>query len=255
MPVHDWSVVDAGVFHDFHLGWIAALRSDLNDRLLPEPYYAIAEPVTGSVIPDVLTLKSEAAVAGSPAVAQGLSPDDSPGGAVAVAPSSVVVQDLGPVYWRLARRIAIRDSLREDRLVAVIEIVSQGNKDARARVEQFVAKSLGFIDAGVHLLIIDLQSPTNLVPRGFHALVCESLGHEAPLFPEGRDRQTVSYQVIESGFPRSHLVPVGIGDPLPEMPVFLLPHHFVRVPLEPAYGAAFRSLGRRFREALQGKRG
>lgn len=26
MPVHDWTIVDAGTFHDFHLAWIAEMR-------------------------------------------------------------------------------------------------------------------------------------------------------------------------------------------------------------------------------------
>jgi hypothetical protein len=41
MPVHDWTRVDAGIFHDFHLGWIGELRGALNGGLLPEGYYAL----------------------------------------------------------------------------------------------------------------------------------------------------------------------------------------------------------------------
>jgi hypothetical protein len=26
MPIHDWTRVDAGIFHDFHLAWIAEIR-------------------------------------------------------------------------------------------------------------------------------------------------------------------------------------------------------------------------------------
>lgn len=39
MPIHDWSPVDVGVFHDFHLAWIDVMRLELNARLLPEPFY------------------------------------------------------------------------------------------------------------------------------------------------------------------------------------------------------------------------
>ena len=43
MPVHDWTRVDAGIFHDFHVGWIPAIRTMLNDGLLPDGYYHVKE--------------------------------------------------------------------------------------------------------------------------------------------------------------------------------------------------------------------
>ena len=46
MPIHDWTRVDAGIFHDFHLGWIAEIRHVLNGGLLPPNYYALAERST-----------------------------------------------------------------------------------------------------------------------------------------------------------------------------------------------------------------
>ena len=35
MPIHDWTRVTAGTWHDFHLVWIAELRNVLNGGLLP----------------------------------------------------------------------------------------------------------------------------------------------------------------------------------------------------------------------------
>src|SRR5438128_375469 len=58
MPVHDWTRVDAGIFHDFHLGWIGTLRKALNSGLLPPEYYALAEQIAGGLGPDVLTLQT-----------------------------------------------------------------------------------------------------------------------------------------------------------------------------------------------------
>ena len=43
MPIHDWQRVDAGVFHDFHIAWIASLSQALNQGILPADYYALAE--------------------------------------------------------------------------------------------------------------------------------------------------------------------------------------------------------------------
>ena len=56
MPVHDWTRVDAGVFHDFHNVWIALMRIAFNSGLLPEGFYAMSEQHTGKYIADVLTL-------------------------------------------------------------------------------------------------------------------------------------------------------------------------------------------------------
>ena len=32
MPIHDWSSVDAGVFHDFHLVWIGRLKGEFESQ-------------------------------------------------------------------------------------------------------------------------------------------------------------------------------------------------------------------------------
>jgi hypothetical protein len=36
MPVHAWTRVTAGTFHDFHNAWIAELRNALNGGVLPD---------------------------------------------------------------------------------------------------------------------------------------------------------------------------------------------------------------------------
>ena len=40
MPMHDWTKVEAGIFHAFHHGWISALTDTLNGGRLPDDYYA-----------------------------------------------------------------------------------------------------------------------------------------------------------------------------------------------------------------------
>lgn len=46
MPVHDWSKLAPAFFHDFHLEWISAIKHTLNNGVLPEDYYAMAEQWT-----------------------------------------------------------------------------------------------------------------------------------------------------------------------------------------------------------------
>ena len=35
MPIHDWTRVDAGIFHHFHYQWISTISNALNGGLLP----------------------------------------------------------------------------------------------------------------------------------------------------------------------------------------------------------------------------
>ena len=72
MPVHDWTRVDAGTFHAFHLGWITHLSEALNGGILPPGYYAMAEQHGGRIIADILTLRSPPSAAMSPAGEGGL---------------------------------------------------------------------------------------------------------------------------------------------------------------------------------------
>ncbi len=56
MPIHDWTRVTAGTFHDFHQAWITHLKESLNDGVLPAGYYAMSEQAVAAVIPAVLSL-------------------------------------------------------------------------------------------------------------------------------------------------------------------------------------------------------
>ena len=57
MPIHDWTRVDAGLFHAFRQGWISALCDALNSRTLPVDWFAIAERTSPVSIPDALELQ------------------------------------------------------------------------------------------------------------------------------------------------------------------------------------------------------
>src|SRR5206468_1895781 len=65
MPVHDWTRVDAGLFHHFHHQWIDALCNALNAGRLPPDYFALVEQRIQGPIPDVLTLELAPGAEGS----------------------------------------------------------------------------------------------------------------------------------------------------------------------------------------------
>ena len=56
MPIHDWTRVEAGLFHAFHVKWISNLADALNEGALPPDYFAIPEQKSAGYAPDVLTL-------------------------------------------------------------------------------------------------------------------------------------------------------------------------------------------------------
>src|SRR5438270_13839807 len=59
MPVHDWTRVSDGTFHDFHYSWVLEIKRALMRGLLPKGYYVMAEQFGGDVgAPDVLTLQA-----------------------------------------------------------------------------------------------------------------------------------------------------------------------------------------------------
>ena len=148
MPIHDWTRVDAGLFHAFHQSWIVRLCDALNAGGLQPEYFALPEQSIRGPIPDALTLRLSA---------ESDTPVETlPGLAVAVAPPRArhVRRLEEKIYARKATRVTIRH--RHGQIVAVIEIVSPGNKASKAELRALVEKTSDLVERGVHLLVIDL---------------------------------------------------------------------------------------------------
>jgi hypothetical protein len=60
MPIHDWRRVDPGVFHSFHIAWVAELNRALNRGLLPGDHYALIEQTDPPVPPSVVVRREKA---------------------------------------------------------------------------------------------------------------------------------------------------------------------------------------------------
>jgi hypothetical protein len=170
MPMHDWTRVDAGVYHDFHNAWITELRNALNDGLLPRSYYALGEQRAGNIGPDVLTLHSDiepiSEAAAAPNEVEGMI-------AVAEAPPRVRLSqeaDEAQFYLAHQRSVVIRH-VSGDRVVAFIEIVSPANKHSPQTVEDFATKVGAALRDSIHVLVLDPFPPGNHDPRGMHGAV------------------------------------------------------------------------------------
>ncbi|REJ93803.1 MAG: hypothetical protein DWQ34_09865 [Planctomycetota bacterium] len=51
MPMHDWTRVTAGIFHDFRFSWVGNICQALNSNLLPGAHYALLERSTAPRAP------------------------------------------------------------------------------------------------------------------------------------------------------------------------------------------------------------
>ncbi len=225
MPVHDWTRVDGGLFHNFHQGWTVALCNALNTGGLPPDYFALVDQRIRGPIPDVLTLKL------SPRTEE---PSNGSGGvAVATTPprTRLTQRAEAEIYARRANRIAVRH--RHGDIVAVIEIVSPGNKASQTAFRSFVEKSADFIEQGVHLLVIDLFPPGPRDPQGVHKAIWDEFEEEDFALPPDKPLILASYDAGEDQV--AYVEPVAVGDVLPDMPIFLWPEHYVPAPLEATY--------------------
>jgi len=170
MPIHDWTRVDAGLFHDFHQSWTVALRNALNAGGLPPDYFALVEQRIHGPIPDVLTLELSPRSKGPSQGVGGLT--------VAKAPprTRVIRRTEAEIYAGKANRITVRH--RHGDVVAVVEMVSPGKKGSRAEFRAFVEKSAELLRQGVHLVVIDLFPPGKRDPQGIHKALWDEFEEE-----------------------------------------------------------------------------
>src|SRR5207247_2479909 len=114
-----------------------------------------------------------------------------------------------------------------------IEIVSPGNKDSRHALREFAEKAVAFIHAGVHLLIVDLFPPSRRDPEGIHKVIWDAIHDEQFSLPADKPLTLVSYAIQAEIV--AYVEPVAVGDPLPDMALFLTGQRYVPCPLETTY--------------------
>ncbi len=256
MPVHDWTRVEAGIFHHFHNAWITFLSDTLNSGPLPPNYYALGEQRSGDFGPDVLTLEVETDRNGDV-----WKPDDNvggdEGGTLTLTESRPKTRfemecERDAAFYIAKRRTLTVRHVSNDRVVAMIEIVSSGNKRNELALVAFIEKAMTALREGVHLLVVDLFPPRASNPNGMHGVIWDYLeGDEGEHYvqPPGEPITLASY--IAANPVVSFVEPVAIGRVLPDMPLFLTKERYINVPLEQTYLAAYRGLPRRFKQILE----
>jgi hypothetical protein len=245
MPIHDWTRVDAGLFHDFHQDWTIELRRTLNAGRLPPGYVALTDQQTGGPIPDVLTLNRRPESTGKREPAGGL--------AVATAPphARFVVAAEEDTYARRANRIRIQH--RHGEVVAVIEIVSPGNKSSWNGIRAFIRKAADLIWQGIHLLVVDLFPPSERDPQGIHKAIWDEIADRPFELPADKPLTVVAYRAGPTK--TAYVEPVAVGDDLPGLPIFLTEDEYIPAPLEETYRASWAAFPADFKALLESPAG
>jgi hypothetical protein len=232
------------------------IKESLNAGILPDGYYALAEQQTGDFGPDVVALHwGFQDLSGSPPYEPPLGSDtDRDGGMVAVAEAPPQVQlsvesgEETEYYFAKRRSVVIRHS-SDDRVVAIIEIVSPANKHSPERVHEFCEKAVTALKQGVHLLVIDLLSNTKAAADGMRAAIWEELlagdysaAAESPL--------TLASYCAKRPV-KAFVEPTAVGRDLIDMPLFMTPTHYVLVPLAATYAQAYAGVPQRWRSVIE----
>ena len=246
MPIHDWTRVEAGTYHAFHLAWLGELQKSLNGGRLPAGYYALAEQRADEVIPDVLALHESDPFTTEP-------PEPEGGGVATLTKTRPAAQErlIAEVPVKGKRRTLTIRSTAGHRIIAFVEIVSPSNKDRVDSVSDFTAKVIAALATGIHVLMIDPFPPGSSDPAGMHAAVWR---RATGAKPRPRDERPLTFASYLAAKPVQAFVNrLDIGDPLPDMPLFLTRTKYVDVPLESTYMAAYAGMPDFWRKVIEAK--
>ena len=239
MPMHDWTKVEAGIFHAFHHEWISEISRTLNRGLLPSEYYALPEQVAAGFGPDVLTLQD----------ASGLEPRSGAATALRARPKTRFTAQSDAEFYRRKKSSIVVRHVSGDRMIAVVEIMSPGNKSSRHAFRSLVEKACELIENRIHLLIVDPFPPGPRDPNGVHAAIWEQIQDDPFQPPADAPLTFVAYE--SDLITRAYIETVAVGGPLPDMPLFLEPGGCVMIPLEATYETAFDAMPMKWRTVLE----
>jgi len=195
-PYLEWP----GLWPDFHGGYIHRLRAQLAPKVRPKYFVRVQENVYLHELPEVsarLLAVADLEVGTRP-------PAPTPGGGPAAVAAPATIEFPVQVEEIRVPHLEVIDR-HGDRVVTVLELLSPANKYAGPDRDQYLAKRLELLRAGVNFVELDLlrggpRTLRPLPPGDYYALVA---------------------RVAE--WPRAGVWPVRLRDPLPTIPVPLRP--------------------------------
>src|SRR5204862_4646404 len=106
------------------------------------------------------------------------------------------------------------------------------------------------LEAGVHVLLLDLLPAGRHDPHGLHGAVWSYFDTTPYQLPADGPLTLVSY-AWDGTEPEAFIEPVAVGQKLIDMSLFLTASQYVNVPLEPTYQTAYRGMPEFWREVLE----
>ena len=224
MPLHDWNEMN---YRDgFHTLWITEILRWVKPRL-PDGYRAYIGTAPRIAVGEPEG-KPEVSVRKGPVVP----PPAPPLGSGA---SDMHLEPDAEVTIATIEQLPSLFVAREGWLIAAVELVSPRNKDRLSARTDYTSRYAGYIQGGVHLLLVDLH------PRpyafSFADEIARQLQFTQPALPSPF---AVAYRVGEPVADRGTLLglwqrPLIVGSPLPTLPLPLTVHSEVMVDLEQTY--------------------
>jgi hypothetical protein len=220
-------------WESFHTQWASSIAAQLNARL-PRRFFAEVQTHLGSQV--------EADVAEFESLDESLdesevTPDDEEGGGVAVAVWAPPVATLTmPAVFPDDVEVYVRDELFDARVVAVVELVSPGNKDRPENRLAFAAKSAAYLERGIGLVTVDIVTNRHF---NLHNELVPLLGLDSTYaMDESVTLYAVAYRPIRRGVTNlieAWPVALAIGALIPVLPLSLKRFRPVPLDLQAAY--------------------
>jgi hypothetical protein len=217
----------------FHHAWATLIAQHLNQGILPPDYYAEPEITVGPEMEiDVATLELPATEKASPS-----------GAAVWAPPRPEISAKVS--FARLdGYEVRVYQDLGGAELRAAVELISPANKDRVGSRRTFAAKCAGYLKHGLGVALVDIVTArtANLHKEVFDTL---EVKERRATWKSATNLYAVSYRAVTARrSPRVEAWPetLALGEPLPELPLWLSVDLCVPLPLEASYLATCRSL-------------
>lgn len=228
MPIHDWTRGCDAAYHSFQLGWASELCGRLNGGVLPRPLYAITE--TAELRPEAMFCELP-----EPDGPVSLRNWDAGLPDAAEQPPRTRFQFSDASTQYACRIVTVRDDLHLP--ISAVVWVTRQDKLTPYRADGIARLAVSAVTRGIHLLIVDLFPPSKRDPQGVHKLIWDRIRDESFELPPGKPLTLAAYSAGTTI--TGYIEPVGVGDAMIDMPIFLTPDHYVPCPLEATYQASW----------------
>jgi hypothetical protein len=183
------------------------------NALLPRRYYAACQIHLGSRV--------EADVAEFDTLGDNSAEGNGEGGVAVATYAPPVAACVLPAIFPDDIEVHVLDTRDGATLVAVVELVSPGNKDRDEACSAFASKCAAYLQRGIGLVVVDIVTTRR---ANLHNARVERLGHPAAAMPADASLYATAYRPArrqEQNLIDVWLGPCAVGQSLPELPLAL----------------------------------